>query len=108
MRITLKAKISHHHTHAQKRITHFLAHQLSMDHGCHTRLLATYTDLKKWLDRDSIVWKLNQKISPAAILFGTKKLRVVVRCQCEITLHGLSNASLKILELLGGMYSTHF
>ena len=37
-----------------------------------------------------------------------KMLRVLVRSQCEITQHGLSNASLRIFELLGGMNSTCF
>jgi len=49
-----------------------------------------------------------KKISAAAILLGPKKLRVLVKSQWEITRHGLSNARLKMLELLGGMYSTYF
>ena len=52
--------------------------------------------------------KWSQKIAAAAILLGPKKLRVLVRSQSEITRHGLSNASLTILELLGGIYATYF
>ena len=49
-----------------------------------------------------------KKISAAAILLGPKRLRVLVRSLCEITWHELSNASLRILELLGGIYSICF
>ena len=48
-----------------------------------------------------------KKTSAAAILLGPKELRVLVRSQCEITRRGLSNASLRILEVHEGMYSTH-
>ena len=50
----------------------------------------------------------SQNISAAAILLGPKKLRILVRSQCQVTRLWLSNASLRILELLGGMYSTYF
>jgi len=48
------------------------------------------------------------KIAAAAILLGPKRLRVLRNSQCDITRHGLSDGSLRILELLGGMYSTYF
>ena len=49
-----------------------------------------------------------QQITAAAILLGPKNLRVPAKNQCEITRHVFPNASLRILELLGGMYSTYF
>ena len=51
--------------------------------------------------------KRSQKIAAAAILVGPKARRILVRSQCEITRHGLSDGSLRILEPLGGMHSTY-
>ena len=51
------------------------------------------TDLKKRLERASIVEKMKPKISAAAILLGPKRLLVQVRSQHETTPSGLSNAS---------------
>ena len=62
---------------------------------------------KDWIEL-LLFKKWSQKISAAAILPGPKTLQVLVRNQCEITRHGLSNASLEILELPGGIYSTYF
>ena len=63
---------------------------------------------RKRLDRASIVQNMKPKNFSAAILPGPKTLRVLVRSQCEITRYGLSNASLGISELLGGIYSAYF
>ena len=49
--------------------------------------------------------KWSHKIAAAVILLGPKRLRVLVMSQCEITPRGLSNARLRIFELLGGMHS---
>ena len=62
---------------------------------------------KDWIEL-LLFKKWSQKISAVAILLGPKRLWILVRSQCEITQHGLSNATLRILELLGGIYSTYF
>ena len=40
--------------------------------------------------------------------FSGGHLNILVKSQCEITRHGPSNVWLKILKLLGGLYSTYF
>ena len=49
---------------------------------------------------------MKPKNAAAATLLGPKKLQMM--SQCEITRQGLSDARLRIFELLGGMYSTCF
>ena len=66
----------------------------------------TLISKKDWIEL--LFKKWSQKIAAAAILLGPKKLRVLMMSQCEITRHGLSDASLRMFELLGGMHSTCF
>ena len=71
-------------------------------------LFVSYKSLiskKDWIEL-LLFKKWGRKFAAAAILLGPKKVRVLVRSQCEITQHELSNASLRIFELLGGMHST--
>ena len=60
---------------------------------------------KDWIEL-LLFKKWSQKIAAAATLLGPKKL--LMMSQCEITRYGLSDASLRIFELLGGMHSTCF